>query len=1342
MQLATVIYPFTANTDEEISLQKGSSVIVKQEVDKYWCYGFVCGCDKEGKLPKANISLVNINCDIDQKAFVAIYDYDSGVNGDLVLKSGNIIFGTEKLDESWWYGNSNAKSGLFPVNYTVEVEVTKKAKVLGKKAVVVQSLQPQLESELHLVKHDIVTITGEPMTGWYSGIIDGKTGVFPCECVNITDIVSDPPSSLIKNEIDEFSVCDTSMQHRTSAELYCNMYSEDIEGVDGMQCQIDTVLSKNMHFNNVQAVNDWVFNNPASNNQRYCNVDLFGTCDNRIPIEDPIEVPTESILHDCATRCEETDVNFFKDEYFMANPQHLASVCYTEQKPIHAIALYDFVPESENELALQANQEVYVLKDLGNGWTDGLINGCRGIFPSTYIKIYEHFHKENDRNYIGPSEISNCITKKKDSSLGRAFGQTKNKESNKPPRPFTWQLVTPADQSIKVDPKVIYEGLAHPIIAKTDAKEVGMRHSFSDLVDVKTTDANLNCSLFDWKQISKVPPIPPRKFEVANAELPFHGTVDNSSGFCYQETNMKDNLYKISSKSSSPFYYTQKETYETNNYQFFPNLPVIAAKGELFQGYTVRSENLTVDVEEVDCKNIQSACSTTSSSYPSSEERIYMGGMKHALAPHDTEKSIQLKKVPSRPAPPCPDVPKKKCADLLVKYCLSTINELVLTEKEYLKDMRLAISAFELDKPDVFTQNGCDIIKLFGNVDDVIALSDTIVRRLEKYDESIKDVTVIADCFIDLKDRVESVFMVYCNNYDSVHSALCDYEDIVAVKCEFERRISILKEQVICFNMDSILIKPVQRVMRYQLLLGKIVKFFPEDWHGREKMMQAYQVMVKIISDINETKRRREVLKKYFDETEDISKKLSKVNLHSMSKKSMRMATKVSMSLKMPIIQDSRYIELVNSYETLVEAVSNLQSTIEGIHSSLNTIFNQQLIISESIASLHDKKHQLKEIDVYCNVQRLLRMKCWGEFDSSVHDKVFEPLTELNSLFVMPSKLITKRQNKFLDLMSATQKLEKNKDLTKARVIKEEYSSSKSTFEALNSQLLKELPIFIEQGFIVYCSCLHSWMTLRQKLLSSCNVVFLENAPERSATSISEKFYQRYLEALEKLQGISIISLTALGAKSSPCSKRKEEDNFFLLSKYKADDLFIVSKAFEPKNEFEIKLGLGALVAVIKRCDPTGNSDCWLVDTGTKKGFLPCCVLEPKTSPSNMETILLTLADGKCYYKPNSEAFTNNKLSGKSGSPIYEQVEDDLHPDLLGLQFPIYEEIPDTDFSDYYIVLYNFQARNETELTVFAGESVQIINFCDLSGNNDWYMAVNSEGKKGYIPSSYLKKKC
>lgn len=70
----------------------------------------------------------------------------------------------------------------------------------------------------------------------------------------------------------------------------------------------------------------------------------------------------------------------------------------------------------------------------------------------------------------------------------------------------------------------------------------------------------------------------------------------------------------------------------------------------------------------------------------------------------------------------------------------------------------------------------------------------------------------------------------------------------------------------------------------------------------------------------------------------------------------------------------------------------------------------------------------------------------------------------------------------------------------------------------------------------------------------------------------------------------------------------------------------------------------------------------------------------------------------------------------------------------LSKQFP-----NSLSFTQVYFAVYTFKARNPNELSVPANQRLRILEFKDVTGNTEWWLAeVN--GKKGYVPSNYIRK--
>ncbi len=69
----------------------------------------------------------------------------------------------------------------------------------------------------------------------------------------------------------------------------------------------------------------------------------------------------------------------------------------------------------------------------------------------------------------------------------------------------------------------------------------------------------------------------------------------------------------------------------------------------------------------------------------------------------------------------------------------------------------------------------------------------------------------------------------------------------------------IHRDQIQAWDLQSFLIKPVQRILKYPLLVDKLVESTEEKHADRKAIQNARDVIVKMAQDINEIKRRKDI---------------------------------------------------------------------------------------------------------------------------------------------------------------------------------------------------------------------------------------------------------------------------------------------------------------------------------------------------------------------------------------------------------------------------------------------------------------------------------------------------
>ncbi|KAK6191099.1 hypothetical protein SNE40_002844 [Patella caerulea] len=120
---------------------------------------------------------------------------------------------------------------------------------------------------------------------------------------------------------------------------------------------------------------------------------------------------------------------------------------------------------------------------------------------------------------------------------------------------------------------------------------------------------------------------------------------------------------------------------------------------------------------------------------------------------------------------------------------------------------------------------GIDYGHLFGNMEEIADVSQCFLNSLEtavlgkRFDEQI-----VGTSFVKYAEDMKNTYAPYCRNHDEVITTLEKYNAVPVIKEYFQRIITKMKEKCNVFDLDALLIKPIQRILKYPLLLGELLR--------------------------------------------------------------------------------------------------------------------------------------------------------------------------------------------------------------------------------------------------------------------------------------------------------------------------------------------------------------------------------------------------------------------------------------------------------------------------------------------------------------------------------------
>uniref|UniRef100_A0AAZ3S968 T-lymphoma invasion and metastasis-inducing protein 1-like n=1 Tax=Oncorhynchus tshawytscha TaxID=74940 RepID=A0AAZ3S968_ONCTS len=203
------------------------------------------------------------------------------------------------------------------------------------------------------------------------------------------------------------------------------------------------------------------------------------------------------------------------------------------------------------------------------------------------------------------------------------------------------------------------------------------------------------------------------------------------------------------------------------------------------------------------------------------------------------------------------------------------ICELVETERTYVKDLNCLIGRYltPLQKETCLTQDELDI--LVGNLPEMVEFQVEFLKtledgtrlvpdleKLERVDQFKKILFSLGGSFLYYADRFK-IYSAFCASHTKVPKVLVKAKTDADFKAFLEERNP---KQQHSSTLESYLIKPIQRVLKYPLLLRELYSLTDPDSEEHYHLNVAMKAMNKVASHINEMQKIHEEFGLVFDQ--------------------------------------------------------------------------------------------------------------------------------------------------------------------------------------------------------------------------------------------------------------------------------------------------------------------------------------------------------------------------------------------------------------------------------------------------------------------------------------------
>uniref|UniRef100_A0AAR2K2S8 non-specific serine/threonine protein kinase n=1 Tax=Pygocentrus nattereri TaxID=42514 RepID=A0AAR2K2S8_PYGNA len=168
--------------------------------------------------------------------------------------------------------------------------------------------------------------------------------------------------------------------------------------------------------------------------------------------------------------------------------------------------------------------------------------------------------------------------------------------------------------------------------------------------------------------------------------------------------------------------------------------------------------------------------------------------------------------------------------------------ELIQTEKAYVRDLRECMDTYLWEMTSGVEEIPAGIVNkehiIFGNMQDLYEFHHNIfLKELEKYEQLPEDV---GHCFVTWADKFQ-MYVNYCKNKPDSTQLILDHAGPYFDEIQQRHRLAN--------SISSYLIKPVQRITKYQLLLKELLTCCEE---GKGEIKDGLEVMLSVPKKAND----------------------------------------------------------------------------------------------------------------------------------------------------------------------------------------------------------------------------------------------------------------------------------------------------------------------------------------------------------------------------------------------------------------------------------------------------------------------------------------------------------
>nr|XP_018259506.1 uncharacterized protein I303_07574 [Kwoniella dejecticola CBS 10117]OBR81664.1 hypothetical protein I303_07574 [Kwoniella dejecticola CBS 10117] len=386
-----------------------------------------------------------------------------------------------------------------------------------------------------------------------------------------------------------------------------------------------------------------------------------------------------------------------------------------------------------------------------------------------------------------------------------------------------------------------------------------------------------------------------------------------------------------------------------------------------------------------------------------------------------------------------------------------------------------------------------DLKTVFLNLDQLATAAEELAAAFEQaMGEDVEGFAIAAregeaggdklgEVFVAMIPRIRPLYTFYCARQSQASMRLVELQSDLAHNAHLKECWLSIKDRTHAWNLDSMLIKPVQRITKYPLLFDDLLNCTTPVHPDYFSIRTAAQMSKAIAVEIDEAKRRKDVVSNVINSKKAPSTNVSpKENKPPASKllglKRFRKDKAASSTVSLALSKSASSTELslpavipdhsMSSFKDLAVKVEELDQCVRRVGKEIilwTAAAKEVLVAEDGVMRTWLRVVQLEPSDA--TDRRMLEFRkvidstiseVWRDLNDEVRQQIMPIFAKLLESTSNPRKVIHKRDVKYLDY-TRYHALKASK-----KTIERSLASSAAEFVALHTQLVDELPAFLE----------------------------------------------------------------------------------------------------------------------------------------------------------------------------------------------------------------------------------------------------------------------------------------